>query len=161
MLVKGFSFWLAFLQRDLTWGSNVSLLSIWMPRSFSHWLLGMTISPILILLSCPELLKRCDFSGFTFRRVSVNYLNKVFVNFSRSCNTLFKVMLVEWGVLSSAWLVISRSRESWNKSHKNMLNSTGLSMEPCGIPKIISNHELYVPFSFTLCHVLVRYKCNI
>ena len=47
-LAKACNFWLAFLQRDLTWGSNVSLLSIWIPRSFSHSLLEMAISPMLI-----------------------------------------------------------------------------------------------------------------
>ena len=48
ILAKAFSFWLAFLQRDLTWGSDVSLLSKWIPRNFSHLLLEMTISPMLI-----------------------------------------------------------------------------------------------------------------
>ena len=36
----------------------------------------------------------------TFRRIPVNHLNEVFDSFSRSCNTLIKFMLVEWGVLS-------------------------------------------------------------
>ena len=48
ILAKEFSFWLAFLQRDLIWGSNLSLLSKWKPRSFSHLLLEMAISPMLI-----------------------------------------------------------------------------------------------------------------
>ena len=48
ILAKAFSFWLAFLHRNLTWGSNVSLLSKWIPRSFSHLLLEMAISPMLI-----------------------------------------------------------------------------------------------------------------
>ena len=37
-----------------------------------------------------------------------------------------------------------------------MLNSNGPIMEPCGTPKIISDHELYVPFNFTLCFRLVK-----
>ena len=41
-----------------------------------------------------------------------------------------------------------------------MLNSTGPSMEPWGTPKIISDHEMYVPFNFTLCFCLVKYHCN-
>ena len=41
-----------------------------------------------------------------------------------------------------------------------MLNSNGPSMEPCGTPKIISGHELYVPFNFTLYFGLVKYECN-
>ena len=102
ILAKAFNFWLAFLQKDLTWGSNVSLLSIWIPRSFSHLLLEISISPMLILISCAEYVRRCDFSGFSFRRLSVNHLNKVSEIFPRSCNTLFKFMLDEWGVLSSA-----------------------------------------------------------
>ena len=69
-------------------------------------------------------------------------------------------MLVESEVLSSAELVISRSGKNWNKSHRNMLHSSGPSMEPCGTPKIISDHELYVPFNFTLCFRLVNYECN-
>ena len=63
-------------------------------------------------------------------------------------------MLVELGVLSSAYLVISRSGKNWNKSRRNMLNSNGPGMEPCGAPK---DHELYVPFNFTLCFCLVKY----
>ena len=42
-----------------------------------------------------------------------------------------------------------------------MSNSNGPSMEPGGNPKIISDHELYVPFNFTLCSRLVKYECNI
>ena len=37
ILAKAFSFRLAFLQRDITWGSNVSLLPKWIPRSFSNF----------------------------------------------------------------------------------------------------------------------------
>ena len=40
-----------------------------------------------------ELVKRCDFSGFAFRRFSVNHLNKVFHSFSRLCSPLLKSML--------------------------------------------------------------------
>ena len=101
ILAKAFSFWLAFLQRDITSGSNVSLSSKCIPRSFSHLLLEIAISPMLILISCVEFV-RCDFSGYAFRRLSINHLNKVFKVFSRSCNTLLKFMLDEWGVLSSA-----------------------------------------------------------
>ena len=36
ILAKAFSFCLAFLQIDLTWASNVSLLSKWIPRSYLH-----------------------------------------------------------------------------------------------------------------------------
>ena len=78
ILAKAFDFWLAFLQRDLTWGSNFSLWLKWIPRSFLHLLLEMAISPILILSSRVEFLRRCGFSGFAFRRLSVNHLNKVF-----------------------------------------------------------------------------------
>ena len=69
-------------------------------------------------------------------------------------------MLDEWGLLSSAELAISRSEKNRNKSHRNMLNSNGPSMDPCGTPRIISDHELYVPFNFTLCFHLVKYECN-
>ena len=51
-------------------------------------------------------------------------------------------------------------RKNWNKSHGNLINSNGPTMEPCGTPKIISDHELYVPFSFTLCFHLVKYENN-
>ena len=61
ILAKAFSFWLAFLQRDLTWGSNISLLFIRMLRSFSHLLLDIAIPPILIWISCVEFFRRCDF----------------------------------------------------------------------------------------------------
>ena len=95
ILAKAFSFWLTFLQGDLTWGSNVSLLPMWIPSSFSHLLLEMGIPPMVIGISCVEFVRRCYFSGFAFRRLSVNDLNKVFDIFSISCNTLFKFMLVE------------------------------------------------------------------
>ena len=109
ILAKTLSFWQVFLQRDLTWGSNISLLPIWIPRSFSHLLLEMAIPPILIWLSCVEFVRRCEFSGFAFRRLSAKHLNEVFDSFSKSCNTLFKFLLVEWGVLSSGQLAICRS----------------------------------------------------
>ena len=54
ILAKAFSFWLAFLHRDLTRDSNANLLSIWIPRAFSHLLLEMAISPMLIWISCAE-----------------------------------------------------------------------------------------------------------
>ena len=92
ILAKAFNFWLDFLQRDLRWSSSVCLLSKWIPRSFSHLLLEMAIPRMLIQISCVEFV-RCDFSGFSFRRLSVNHLNKVLEIFSRSCNTLFKFML--------------------------------------------------------------------
>ena len=60
-------------------------------------------------------------------------------------------MLLVLGLLSSAQLVISRLEGNWKKSHRNMLNGSGPSMGPYGTPKIISGHELYVPFSLTLC----------
>ena len=122
-LAKAFSFCLAFLQWDLTWSSNVSLLLIPIRRSYSHLPLEMAITSILTRISCVEFERRCDFSEFAFRRLSVNdlnksvnhlnksvndlnesvnHLNKIFDIFSRSCNTLFKFILVEWGVLSSA-----------------------------------------------------------
>ena len=94
ILAKAFSFWLVLLERDLTRGSNVSFLSKWIPRSFSHLLLEMAILPMLIWISCVEFVRRCDFSGFAFRKLAVNHLNKVFEFFSRSCNTLFK--FVRW-----------------------------------------------------------------
>ena len=39
-----------------------------------------------------------------------------------------------------------------------MLNSNSPSMELCKTPKIISNHELYMPFNFTLCFCAVVIK---
>ena len=47
ILAKAFSFWLAFLQRDLTWSSNVTLLSL-MDTQLSCLLLEMAIPPMLI-----------------------------------------------------------------------------------------------------------------
>ena len=47
ILAKAFSFWLAFLQRDLTWSSNVTLLSL-MDTQLSYLLLEMAIPPMLI-----------------------------------------------------------------------------------------------------------------
>ena len=158
ILAKSFSFWLAFLQRDLTWGSNVSLSSKWIPISFLYLLLQMAVSPMLIWISCVESVRRCDFCGFAFRRSLVNRLKKVFETFSRSCNTLFK--LDDWGVLSSAQFAISTSGKIWNKSQRNMLNNNRPSMDPCRTLKRISDHKLYDPFSFTLCFYLIKYECN-
>ena len=109
---------------------------------------------------CSVRKRRCDFFVFAFRRSSVNHLNKVFEIFSRLSNTLFKFILDEWGVLSSASFAISTSGKNWNKSHRNMLSNNGSSMEACGTPKRISDHELYVPFNITLCFRLVKYECN-
>ena len=61
-------------------------------RIHTYLLLEMAIhSPILIRISCAEFV-RCHFSGSVFW-VDI---------YSRSCNTLFKFMLVEWEVLPSA-----------------------------------------------------------
>ena len=38
-----------------------------------------------------------------------------------------------------------------------MLNCKGASMETCGILKLISDHELYLPFNFTFGLCLVKY----
>ena len=89
----------------------------------------------------------------------MNHLNKVFDFFSRSCNTLFKFIVVEWALLSSAELIMSRLGKNWSKSHRNMLNSNSPTIEPCGTPKIIY-HELYVTSNFNLCLLLVKYECN-
>ena len=135
----------------LTWGSNVILLSILIPRSFSRLLLG-----------------RDEHSNFSYcvRKtmwliwISVSYLNKVLYYFSRSHNTLLK-FYVSWAV-GVIICVVGNSRlgKNWNKSYKNVLNSSGLSIEPCGTLKIIPDHELYVPFTFTLCFRLVKCECN-
>ena len=130
VLAKLFSFWLAFLQRDLTWGSNFSLLLILITRSFSHLLLEMAIPPMLIWIYLVVYLRRCDFSGFAFRRFSMKHLKKRFDYLSRLRNTLFKFMLSEWTVLSSGWLAISRLGKNWNKLHRHMLNSNDPSINP-------------------------------
>ena len=104
VLAKSTSFWLAFLHRNLTWGSNGSWLSKWISRSFSHLLLEMTIPSILIWISCVYFVGRCDFSGFTFRRLSMNHQSKVLEIFPRLCNTLFIFLLVEWGLLSPTYM---------------------------------------------------------
>ena len=41
-----------------------------------------------------------------------------------------------------------------------MLNSNFSSVEPCGTPEIISDHQLYMPFNFTLCFRVVKYECS-
>ena len=40
-----------------------------------------------------------------------------------------------------------------NKSAKKMLNNNGLSIEPCGTPKTISNQELK-PYAYVLQSVV-------
>ena len=40
-----------------------------------------------------------------------------------------------------------------------MLNSIGPSIEPRKTLKKVSDYQLYVPFNFTLFH-LVKYACN-
>ena len=129
-------------------------------RRFSHLLLEIVVTPMLIWVCCVEFITKCDFSRFAFRRLSVNHLNKIFDIFYRSYNMLFKFMLVEWRILPSAWLLISRSGKHWIKSHRSTLNSNVPSMKPCGTPKIISDLELYVQLNFILCFLLVKYGCN-
>ena len=129
-------------------------------RIFSYIPLEMAVPPMLIWVRCVEFTRKCDFSGFEFRRLLVNHLNKVFYIFCKSDNMLFKFMLVEWRILPSAWLLISRSGKHWIKSHRSTLNSNVPSMKPCGTPKIISDLELYVQLNFILCFLLVKYGCN-
>ena len=45
--------------------------------------------------------------------------------------------------------------------NKNMLKDNGPSMGPCRTPRRTSDHELYVPFNFTLLFPLINYECNI
>ena len=61
------------------------------PKAFPHLLSEMAIPPVLIWISCSGFVRRCDFSGFSFRRLLVNHLNKIFDICYRSCNTLFNL----------------------------------------------------------------------
>ena len=60
---------------------------------------------------------------------------------TRFSDTLFKFAPQEYKVLSSAKLQISDFSMTKNRSFINMLNK-GPSIEPCGIPCLISDHSL-------------------
>ena len=132
ILAIAFSFLLVFWRRDPILGSNESLLSIWIPRSFSHLVLEMTIPPMWndFLLNILGLSLE-DYRWAIWVKYLTFFLDNV-IPYSNLCSLLF-----DWGAL-----LIPRSTKSWNQSHRNMQNSNAPSMEPCGTPKIISNHKL-------------------
>ena len=51
-----------------------------------------------------------------------------------------------YGVLSSAWLAISKSQIPKNKSQMYMLINNGPNMEPCETPLKMPSKLLYEPF---------------
>ena len=63
--------------RNRTRSSNASLLSISIPRSFSHLLLEIAMPSMFIRISRVVLVKRRDFSSFA----SVNHLNNYLIIF--------------------------------------------------------------------------------
>ena len=56
-------------------------------------------------------------------------------------------------VLSFSQLAISTLFKIKRKSAKKMLKNNGISIEPSGTPKIISNQELKVLFTFAFCYL--------
>ena len=61
--------------RNRTRGSNASLLSISIPKSFSHLLLKIAMPSMFIRISRVVLVKRRDFSSFA----SVNHVNNYLI----------------------------------------------------------------------------------
>ena len=156
-IVSGWSFC-----REILHGTQTSTCyNKWIPRSFPHLLLEIAIPTMLIWISCVVFVKIRDSSGFAFRRFSVNHLNKVLNLFLDRVKHLIQTY-VSWvgSVITGVVGAISRSEKNWNKSHINMLNNNGPSMDPCGTLKIISDNKLYVPLNFNLCFRLVKWECN-
>ena len=83
-----------------------------------------------------------NFSGFAFMKLVFNQYKSLLASCFRFSNTVFKFAPQEYKVLSSAKLQISDFSMTKNKSFINMLNNKGPSMEPCGIPCLISDHLL-------------------
>ena len=81
-----------------------------------------------------------NFSGFAFMELVLNQYKSLLALCSTFSDTLFKFATQEYKVLSSAKLQISDFSMKKNRSFINMLNNRGSSMEPCGIPCLISDH---------------------
>ena len=114
---------------------SLSLLSIWMPRSFTVSVVGNVF---------PSMLRRRHLSSFRPRNIIWNFSGFAVMPFfeNQSCSSLrsfsnlitISCILLPHAnmVLSSAKLHISDSRFMANRSFLKMLKSNGPRTEPCG-----------------------------
>ena len=87
ILASALIFRLAFLNKFDTWLLKVSLQLTLIPKSFSHLLFTVLKSPIFILTSFLILTSNWHLSALLLKRLSPNYLNKVFETFSKEAVT--------------------------------------------------------------------------
>ena len=53
--------------------------------------------------------------------------------------------------LAILWVRECYDLRSWQCLYRGKIGAIRMEMEPCGISNIISDHELYASFNFTLC----------
>ena len=121
---------------------NQHFLSNFTLNSFSaSLLLILNLSTFILILSF-VLTSKWHLSALLFKRLFSNNSNKPLDACWRDVIRSSTLSTIMYGVLSSAELVISMLFTAKNKSAKKTLNRSGLSIEPCGTPKMISNHVL-------------------
>ena len=101
---------------------------------------------------------RREFPGLAFRRFLMKHLKKVRADLSPDLVKLY----LNFCQLSGECYHPRRNIifvKHWNTLHINMLNSNG-KLGPQGVPTVISDQEIEVPFKFTICFGIVQYECN-
>ena len=110
-------------------------------------------NPIFIniyLKICILLKSKWHVSGLPFIALFSNHSKRDFEDFSNWLVTYSGVFPMQYGLLLSAWLAKSVITKK-ETSHKNILNKSNHSIDPCGTPIKTSNHELIWSFILTLC----------
>ena len=88
-------------------------------------------------------------SGLLYTRLSSNHFSRSFEDFFKDDIKSSILSETAYGVVSSAYIVISVLFNVKNKSARNMLNTRGPKIEPCGAPNSISCYKLYESFTRT------------
>ena len=101
VLLKASVFWLGFAERSYMGLKCQLVTNLDSQKIFTFTVRGgYSVNPNLNF-SCCVFLLRWEFSRFAFRRFLVNHLNKACDSFSRCCNALFKILLIECWVVSA------------------------------------------------------------
>ena len=151
ILVRALTFWLAFLHSPSTCSSKVSLLSIFIPKSFPLHLLesfSLQISTWWIFFVTK---KKVKFIWIHFHTVILKPQSKAFRSSLNFINYFqFWTTHCKWRVIISItnWVNIWYKE---NKLQRKTLKSSGPNMEPCGTPYSIYVHLLNVLFIFIFC----------
>ena len=92
-----------------------------------------------------------NFDGLATISLSLSHFIALFVSISSLKEMVSNSFPQAYRVVSSAKLQISVSLMKRSKSLIKILKRIGPSIDPCGIPRIISNHSLKDKPTFTLC----------